>query len=240
MHEQKRRTAGWLALLTGHLPGIVQQRLGNELGVLPARLTMISLLSELLLLVAVVGHAVSAYMAQHPIPFWTIPVATYLFFETAIRFHAAWSQHRPCGSAIGLIVYVLYWLADGGRAEASPFANPRGHAAPILSMAPEERQHADAFLLREPLATLLPASDQSRLRERFGYDYRRLSGKVAGFLLAVAILGFVSSLLMRAPVSGIVALALAVEQLVRLAALARAPQPSILGWLARPLLRKLL
>jgi hypothetical protein len=179
-------------------------------------------------------------MTQHPIPFWTIPVATYLFFEMAIRFHTAWSQHRPCGSAIGMVVCLLYWLVAGGRTEASPFANPRGHGTPILSSASDERQHADALLLREPLATLLPASDQGRLRERFGYDYRRLSGKVAGFLLAVAILGVVSSLLMRAIVSGIIALALAVEQLVRLAALARAPQPSILGWLARPLLRKLL
>src|SRR6185436_7440513 len=37
--EKKRKTAGALALLAGHLPAIVQERLGAELGVLAARLT---------------------------------------------------------------------------------------------------------------------------------------------------------------------------------------------------------
>jgi hypothetical protein len=238
--ERQRKTAGALALLTGHLPAIVQERLGGELGVLPARLTMLSLLSELLLLIAVISYGVSSYMAQHGVPLWTVVVAGFLFFETAIRFHLCWMQHRPAGSALGGIAYILYWLLTGARAEASPFATARGHAAPIRTAAPEERGRSDALLLREPLATLLPATDQSRLRERYGYDYRRLSAKVAGFVLAVALLGVVSSLRMGAIVSGIVAALLAVEQLVRLAAFARGPQPSILGWIARPLLAKLL
>src|SRR6266542_5469283 len=48
--ERKRKGAAWLAPLTGHLPAIVQERIGAELGVLPARLTLMSLVSELLLL----------------------------------------------------------------------------------------------------------------------------------------------------------------------------------------------
>jgi hypothetical protein len=240
VHEQKRTTANALALLTGHLPAAVQNHLGTELGVLPARLTMLSLLSALALIAVIVGYAVNSYMEQRGLPAWTVPVTFYLLFESALRFLICWTQHRPAGSALGGIAYILYWLVTGARAEASPFATARGHAAPIRTAAPEERQQSDAFLLGEPLATLLPATDQWRLRERYGYDYRRLSGKVAAFLLAVAMLGIVSSLRMGALVSCVVAALLAVEQLVRLAAFARGPQPSILGWIARPLLSKLL
>ena len=107
-------------------------------------------------------------------------------------------------------------------------------------MAPEERQRSDALLLREPLATLLPATDQWRLRERYGYDYRRLAGTVAGILLTFAILGVITSAMSRSIVSGLVALGIAGEQVARLAALRRGPAPSILGWIVRPLLRNLL
>ena len=240
MREKKRTTAGALALLTGHLPAIVQERLGAELGVLPARMTMFSLIGELLLLFTVIGYAVSSSMAQHGIPVWTIVAGVFLFFETAFRFHIAWMQSRPAGSALGVAAYILYWLLAGGRAAASPFASARGSATPILTAASNDRARADALLLREPLATLLPARDQSRLRERYGYDYHRLAGTVAGVLLAFAILGIVTAVTTGAIVSGVVALAIAAEQLARLAALRRGPQPSFLGWLVRPLLRKLL
>jgi hypothetical protein len=240
VRERKRKTAGGLALLTGHLPAIVQQRLGDELGVLPARLTALSLLSELALLIAIVGYAVSEYMAQHGVPAWTIPVAAFLFLEMAIRFQVSWMQHRPLGSSIGLVAYILYWLATGCRTETSPFASARGHATPILVEASDDRRRADALLLREPLATLLPATDQRRLRERYGYDYRRLARTVAGVLLTFAVLGVITSLKTGALVSGLAALAIAIEQIARLAAFARGPQPSLLGWLVRPLLRNLL
>jgi hypothetical protein len=240
VHEQKRTTVNALALLTGHLPAVVQDRFGAELGVLPARLTMLSLLSELALMAMIVCYAVSSYMDRGGVPSWTMPVTLYLLLESAIRFLICWTQHRPVGSALGGIAYIFHWILSGARAEASPFATARGHTAPLRTAVPEERRQSDAFLLREPLATLLPATDQWRLRERYGYDYRRLSGKVAAFLFAVAVLGIVSALRMGAIVSGGVAALLAVEQLIRLAAFTRGPQPSVLGWIARPLLSKLL
>jgi len=239
LREKKRKTAGALALLTGHLPAIVQERLGGELGVLPSRLTMISLASELLLLAAVIGYAVTEFMSDRPIPIWTIVVAAYVFFETAIRFHVSWMQNRPAGSSLGVAAYILYWLLTGARAESTPFARLRGQATPITA-APEDRRRADTLLLREPLATLLPASDQWRLRERYGYDYQHLAGPVAGVILFFAILGVITSVISRAPVTALVALGIAAEQVLRLAALRRGPAPSILGWVVRPLLRKLL
>ena len=40
--EQQRKGANLLAIFTGHLPAIVQNKLGNDLGVLPVRLTIMT------------------------------------------------------------------------------------------------------------------------------------------------------------------------------------------------------
>jgi len=239
VREQKRKTAGALSLLTGHLPAIVQERLGAELGVLPSRMTQWSLVSELMLLAITIAYIVSEKMAQRPIPAWAVVVAAFLFLETGFRFLIVWTQHRPAGSTLGVIAYIVYWLMTGRRDEASPFGRPPGHATPIPAT-PDDRVHHDALLLREPLATLLPATDQWRLRERYGYDYRHLAGTVAGVILTFAILGVITSIASRAVVTGIVAFLVAAEQIARLAALRRGPAPSVLGWFVRPLLRKLL
>ena len=237
--ERKRMSAAWLAPLTGHLPAIVQERIGAELGVLATRLTQLSLVSELALLAVTIAYIVSEYMTHRSTPTWAVVVSAFLFFETAFRFLVVWTQGRPAGSTLGLLTYILYWLLTGRREETSPFDRQPGHGTPITA-APEERQRSDALLLREPLATLLPATDQWRLRERYGYDYRRLAGTVAGVLLTFAILGVITSTRSRSIVSALLALVVAVEQVARLAALRRGPQPSILGWLVRPLLRNLL
>src|SRR5436190_1388442 len=83
-------------------------------------------------------------------------VGAFLFFETAFRFLVVWTQGRPAGSTLGGLTYFLYWLLTGRREETSPFDRQPGHGTPITA-APEERQRSDALLLREPLATLLPA-----------------------------------------------------------------------------------
>src|SRR6266542_4495787 len=64
VRERKRKTVGALALLTGHLPAIVQERLGAELGVLATRLTQLSLISELGLLTVTIVYIVSEYMTH--------------------------------------------------------------------------------------------------------------------------------------------------------------------------------
>ena len=76
----------------------------------------------------------------------------------------------------------------------------------------------DAFVLREPLLTLLPARDQLFLAERFGFDYRKQGRVVAAFILVFAIAGIASSFVafrddgrFSALLSLIVALALGIE-----------------------------
>src|SRR5258707_7654747 len=44
VREKARISANLLGMLTGHLPAIVQNELGREIGVLPARLTLASIL----------------------------------------------------------------------------------------------------------------------------------------------------------------------------------------------------
>jgi len=237
--ERKRKTAGALALLTGHLPAIVQERIGSELGVIASSMTMMSLLSELGLLFLTIAFMVTEKMAQRPIPAWAIVVAAFFFFETALRFLVVFTQRRPAGSSLGVIAYIIYWLAGGRREAESPFARLQGHATPITAT-PEDRVHSDALMLREPFATLLPAADQFRLRERYGYDYQHLSTPVAAFVLMFAIFGLITAYANRQLVAGLVALFVAGEQLVRLEAFRRGPAASVLGFLVRPILRKLL
>ena len=237
--EQKRQTAGALSLLTGQLPAIVQERIGSELGVLASRMTLISLILELVLLVLILSYIATELVNERAIPSWAIIVGGYLFLETAFRYLIVWTQSRPVGSTLGVLFYIAYWLVTGRVKEATPFTSLPGHAVPIGDT-PPERRDIDALTLREPFATLLPVADQWRLRERYGYDYRHLSAAVAGVILSFAILGMITSIISRSIGSGLLALVVAAEQIVRLGALRRGPAASVLGFLARPLLRKLL
>jgi len=57
LRESKRKTANALALLTGHLPARVQEHLGRELGVLPHRLTLLSLLTTIFLIILIIAYS---------------------------------------------------------------------------------------------------------------------------------------------------------------------------------------
>lgn len=237
--ERKRRTVGALALITGHLPAVVQERLASELGILAARLTFASLLSEGLAIGALAAYVVIEVMAGRPLPIRPILIGGYLAVETLFRYMVNWTQSRPIGSAAGVLAYILYWLLTGCRKETSPFEAPAGHAITIAET-PDDQKLSDAMTMREPFATLLPARDQEVLRARHGYDYRRSSTTVASILLTFAILGIVTSLRGRAFLSLIIASGIALEQIIRLTALRRGPTGSVLGWLVRPLMRNLL
>jgi hypothetical protein len=238
--ETKRKSAKALALLTGHLPACVQEHLGRELGVAPARLTIVSALGVYAVVISLVYWIVSGMMAhaERPIGFYIL--AGYLFVETSFRFGVAWLIGRPAGSAIGIIGYILYYFTIADRAKAvSPFTQEKGLQTPI-SQTPQERVASDALLLREPLVTLLSAADQARVAARFGYDFRHQSSIIAALILGFAILGVVTSMQRGAVISMIAALAVGAEQIYRLAVLRHRPAGSFLGIAARPFVRKLL
>jgi hypothetical protein len=235
--EKHRKSANALALLIGNLPAVVQEELGRELGVLPARLTMISIVGIYALLVAIVLFSVSQMMNQQPVPVLLAIPAMYLGIENTIRFHVCWSQSRPIGSALGIIAYLIYYAIT--RRGPSPFAVEKGLSVKTTD-APSDVAARDALAMREALVTLLTPAEQARVAERFGYDYRRESTIVAIMILLFAAMGIASSLASGAFIALIVAGVLAAEQIVRLMALRRGPAASVLRFVVRPLVRKLL
>jgi hypothetical protein len=238
--ETKRRSANALAILAGHLPAGVQEEIGRELGIIPKRLTMFSLIPIYAVIIGLVLWIVSGIMAETPRPLTGYILTGYLFIESSFRFLVAWQIGRPIGSVAGTFGYILYYYTMANRAVAvSPFAREKGMKVTI-SEASEERAASDALMLREPLVTLLSPADQARVAERFGYDYRHQSSIIAAMILFFALLGVVTSVYRGGVISLLVAVAVGVEQLYRLVVLRRRPAGSIFGIAARPFVRKLL
>lgn len=239
VRESKRKTAGALSLLTGHLPAIVQERLASEVGVLASRMTFISLIGTLAVIIALAMYIGDRLLANEPAPKWAVLLAGALFIENAFRFVINWLQSRPVGSMAGTFLYIAYWLLTGAPKQSTPFASLPGYSVTI-SETPGDLKLRDAMTMREPLATLLPVADQQRLAARHGYDYRRSARVVAGILLTFSLLGIITSVRSGAITSLIAAIVISGEQIIRFIAFRQGPAPSLLGFLVRPLMRGLL
>jgi hypothetical protein len=235
--ESARKTANIAGVFTGSLPAIVQEHLARELGIMAARLTFISILGTWLIVGGIVLGCVSYVMRREPMPLFLIAPAVYLSIENAIRFLIYWTQSRPIGSTIGWIFYAIFHFITGRG--PSPFGVEKGYAVKI-SAPPDDVAQRDAFAVRSAFVTLLTPEDQARVAARFEYDYRRESPAVAITILLVAAVGIVSSYMRGAAIALIVAAALAIEQIVRLAAFRRGPAASVLRFVVRPFVRKLL
>ena len=235
--EKGRKSANALGFLTGNLPAVVQYELGREIGILPARLTFISLLGMYAVFAGIALLSVHYLMTDRPIPAPLIILSAYLGIENTIRILINWTQSRPIGSTLGWIVYIPYHFISGRG--PSPFATEKGWAVKITD-APEDVARRDAVSVRQPFVTLLTAAEQTRVAQRYGYDYRRESAAVAIMILVVASIGVVSSFMTGALIALIVAVALAAEQIVRLMAFRRGPAGSVLRFVVRPFVRKLL
>ncbi|HSY47594.1 MAG TPA: hypothetical protein VLC46_02160 [Thermoanaerobaculia bacterium] len=238
--ETKRKSATLLAFLAGHLPAAVQEELGRELGIQPARQTLLSVFVIYDVIIGLVLWIVSDVMRQAPVPLPLLIATGYLFVEASFRFFVAWQIGRPIGSVAGTIGYLLYYYMVANRAMAiSPFAREKGMKVTI-GVATEEWAIRDALLLREPLVTLLSPADQARVAERFGYNYKRQSWIMAAMILLFALLGMVTSMARDGVISLFIAAAVAAEQVYRLIVLRSRPVGSILGIAVRPFMRKLL
>lgn len=235
--EKHRKSANLAGLLTGHLPAIVQNELGSEIGVLPPRLTLISILGEYLVVVGFVLLIVHRVTTHGAIPLWLVLSPAYLAIEGAIRFLVNWTQSRAIGSSIGFFAYLIYHLVSGRG--PSPFAEEKGMAIPI-SEPPADIAARDAILMKEPFLTLLTPADQQRIAARYDYDYKRESKSVAIALLIVSAIGVVSAFMAGGFISMFAAAALGAEQVMRLAAFRSGPAGSVLRFAVRPFVRKLI
>ncbi|MDQ6802543.1 MAG: hypothetical protein M3041_17145 [Acidobacteriota bacterium] len=235
--EKARISANLLGMLTGHLPAVVQNELGREIGVLPARLTFASILGTLFVIGLLVLYSVRSIMSEEPLPLFVAIPAAYLGIENMFRFAVNWTQSRPIGSTVGFIAYALFHLIT--RRGPSPFAEEKGFKVKISEATPEVAER-DAYRVRAAFVTLLPPADQARVMERFGYDYRINSTRVAFVILVFALIGVFSSYRSARWISLAAAALIAIEQIARMIALRRGPAGSVFGFVVRPFVRKLL
>jgi hypothetical protein len=235
--EKARISANLLGMFTGHLPAVVQNELGREIGILPARLTFASILSTLFVVGLLILYCVKEIMNNQPLPLGAAIPASYLGIENTFRFAVNWTQSRPIGSTVGFIAYLLFWLVT--RRGPSPFAEEKGWKVKIAESTPEVATR-DAYRVRAAFVTLLSPADQTRVTERFGYDYRRNSTRVALVILIFALIGIYSSYRNSNWIVLAIAALVAIEQLARLIAFRRGPAGSVFGFLVRPFVRKLL
>lgn len=245
--EKGRRVANLAGIFTGLLPAIVQEQLASEIGVLPSKLTSLSLLIPFAYLIWFANEFVRRTFVREAIPLPLLLLAIYLFIESVTRLNIAWFHRRPIGSAIGFFPYLLFYLLAGKRTGAvSPFAVPRGQRL-FFTEPTEDVALRDAYSMREPLLTLLSVEEQAALAQRFGFNYRKHGLIVAWLLLAMSAAGAVTALasLQYGPrFSAFLSLGFALliggEQVLRLQSLRRGPAPSVLAFVVRPFSRKLL
>jgi hypothetical protein len=244
--QQRSRFARWSGMVLGHLPAAVQNRLADELGLFPARMTLLSLIPSLLFFAACVWLYVDAKVAQTPSPVaaWVWAIAFFLLLDSAVRFMIAMSQNRGTGSLPGLIVYAAIWLLTPKRRNlVAPFEASRGEK--LFTLPPsEEVAQRDSVEWRSWMFTLLPPNEQRALAQRYDYDYRKDAYTIAGALLAVGVIGIIASVPKLDRVSGLASLIVAslivVEQVIRLIRFKTGPAGSILAMLVRPFIRDLL
>ena len=248
--QRKKSVGARLAgVIFGHFPVHVQEHLQNELGVMPARMTIVSCIPSVLLLGICIWLTAEAVLREEPspVPVWLAFLALLLVVESGVRFIVAMQQNRGIASLLGALGYVVFWYLNPRRKHwPSPFDPGRGHK--LFTIEPsEEIALRDRIEMRGAWLSLLTPAEQTRLAERFGYDYRRHAFGLAWLILFCSALGVVSSIAklsesasLSALSSTIVAGLLGLEQIGRLAALRRGPAGSVLGVLVRPFMRDLL
>jgi hypothetical protein len=245
--NKQRKVANLAGVFTGLLPAVVQEQLASELGILPTKLTALSLLVPFAYIVWCSQAMVRGLFDRSSTPLPLSLLAMYLLLESGIRLNIAWLHRRPIGSILGFFPYLLFYVVVGKRRGAvSPFHVPRGQKL-LFTEPTEDVALRDAYSMREPLLSLLTPQEQEALRQRFGYDYRKSAFIVAGAILACCAAGVVTALASMqygARFGALLSLASAAivgaEQVLRLSALRRGPAGSMLAVVVRPLTRILL
>jgi hypothetical protein len=242
---RKRRLAIVLAPLAGLLPGAVQKKMESEFGAPSIAMTISSALPLFVVgFLGVFERFVGGLGGGLGWPVWLVPplpIALYLFMESALRLGSAVAMGEPMGSLPVTIAYEAWRESRNPRGEkASPGSSP---TAPT----PAEGLH-DRYRMLEPLLSLLPGPEQRDLEKRFGFDAIRWGRITAATLLAVGGGNALASLLNLGARHGSVAdlawlLAggfLAIEQVRRWRRFSRGePAGSVLSALVRPLAKPL-
>ena len=242
---RKRRFSILLAPLAGLLPGSVQKEMESEFGAPSIAMTVSSALPLLVIgFLGMFGHILGMAGGRLDWPLWLaqpLPIALYLFGESALRLASAVAGGEPMGTLPVAVAYAAWREARGeGPADAAE--------ADARSDAEREQELRGRYTTLEPLLSLLPTPRQRELQVRYGFDAMRWGRITAIVLLAVGALNAFASLAVLAAGRGdlldaaglAVGGLLAAEQISRLRRLARGePAGSVLGALIRPVARPL-
>ena len=238
---RKRRGSIALAPLAGLLPGAVQKRMEYEFGAPALTMTITSALP--LFVIGFLGmfrHLLGVAGGALDWPGWLappLPIAIYLFGESALRLASAIAAGEPMGS-LPVAIAVAAWKEARGES-----ASEKLESAAVAETDREQAVH-DRYQVLEPLLSLLPRNAQTDLAGRFGFDAIRWGRITAWVLLVIGTLNALAALGMFASGRGnivdflgiLVGFLLAAEQIPRLGRLARGePSGSVLGALIRPL-----
>jgi len=254
--EKKRRFSAILAPILGHLPGWVQERMEKEFGAPALLMTILSAFPLLVVgflslfgwLVASFGGGFSPGKEKlvlfESLAWIPLPLALFLFAESAVRLASAVAAGKPCGSVVGVLGYEI-WRAFRREREGQP--RTLATSSPVSPAA--ARAAEDRFRLLEPLLALLTPEEQERLSWKFGFDPILWGKRTATALLVFALLNIVISLgALASETAGFgdllwlaAGIFLFAEQLARRRALLRdKPAGSLLGAFVRPLARDIL
>lgn len=242
---RRRRLSILLAPLLGFLPGAVQKAMESEFGAPAVAMTVSSALP--LFVIGFLGLFRQLTMGALVLPGILappLPLALYLFAESALRLGSAFATGEPMGS---LPVVLAYEAWREARAASRP--PPPAPAAVESPPSDAERDALDRFRMLEPLLALLTRPEQDLLARRFGFEPIRWGKFTTGVLLLVAGGNAAVSLMNLAagafgtadslwlPIGGLLTL----EQIRRWRRLkAGIPSGSVLGALVRPLAKRLL
>jgi hypothetical protein len=239
---RNRRLSILLAPLAGLLPGSVQKTMEGEFGAPALGMTVASALPLFVVgflgmfdhILGMAGGFVDWPAGLAP----PLPIAVYLFGESALRLASAIAGREPMGS-FPVVVAHAAWKEARGQGDRSPRAGSVERPG-----AEREQARRDRFAILEPMLSLLPAPSQRELAARYGFDPWRWGRITAGVLLAVGAANALASLAVLAAGRGdlwdatglVVGGLLAVEQIRRLRLLRRhEPAGSVLGALIRPM-----
>jgi len=228
--RRNRKTINALGIFAGHLPADVQEKLGFEYGIEPHWLTLMSCAAIYAVAFAIMLIAANRMM-DGDLPTSLVLFAALLLLETSFRFVRAFVSRVPAASLAGMIAYTIYAGLTGKLVVSD---------LPKIQDAPAEIAHSDTLTMREIFVTLLPRADQERVARRFDYHYQKMSAKVAVTIFVFAGLGAITAAKEGHIAGAVVASAVAAEQVYRFTEFRLHPTGSILGFLTRPLVRKLL
>jgi hypothetical protein len=243
VHQRQSAFAWIFAFALGLLPEPLQRKFDSEYGVPAERMTAISTIPFLLFGVFCASRLQIEGLSkpQHPLPKGVPGLGLLFFIEALVRLRSA-MKGQPIGEMIVSLPYILF---------VAPFRAPR---------IPEDRKPKppppaidivvrDAYRIREPYLALLSPAEQRELQRVFSFDPISWGKKTAAVLLSSALFGLIISgfrliqgtSVVTALLSIALALALAIEQVIRLRLVNRGvPAGSFLAPVVRPFLRKVL